>query len=255
MLVDDDLATSRHQGRAGAGRRPWSRSRRSAAPRPRRAPTWPPSPRSAGGSSTRRARWPSPWPPARTRATPQPAFTLPDDLVELGVGIHGERGTGRVALRPPPTTWSTSWSDRSSTTWRWTGPTPVIAIVNGLGGTHPLELSVVARRVHHAPRRPRHRRRPQPRRLVRHLAGHAGGLGDPRPRRRRAAAAVGRPRPYARPDLVRSPMTTDARPPSPPDGRLRPRLVRARSARPSRARRRGSPTSTGRPATATSAPT
>ena len=26
----------------------------------------------------------------------EPAFELPDDLVEFGVGIHGERGTGRI---------------------------------------------------------------------------------------------------------------------------------------------------------------
>jgi dihydroxyacetone kinase-like protein len=77
----------------------------------------------------------------------EPAFVLPDDLVELGVGIHGERGTGRVPFAPA-----------DDLVDQLVGPLvddlgldasePVVAIVNGLGGTYPLELSVVARRVH-----------------------------------------------------------------------------------------------------------
>ena len=77
----------------------------------------------------------------------EPAFTLPDDLVELGVGIHGERGTGRVPF-----------GRADDLVDQLVGPLvddlaldgaePVLAIVNGLGGTSPLQLSVVARRVH-----------------------------------------------------------------------------------------------------------
>jgi phosphoenolpyruvate---glycerone phosphotransferase subunit DhaK len=78
----------------------------------------------------------------------EPAFELPDDAVELGVGIHGERGTGRIAfgvaddlvdqlVDPLVADLGLGRSD------------PVIALVNGLGGTYPLQLSVAARRVHH----------------------------------------------------------------------------------------------------------
>ncbi|MEV0869144.1 dihydroxyacetone kinase subunit DhaK [Brachybacterium paraconglomeratum] len=78
----------------------------------------------------------------------EPQFTLGDDEVELGVGIHGER-----AARHVPFTTADGLTDllldplleelgleRGS---------EVIAIVNGLGGTYPLELNLVARRLHH----------------------------------------------------------------------------------------------------------
>lgn len=77
----------------------------------------------------------------------QAAFELGDDEVELGVGIHGERGTGRigfasadelVARLVEPVLEAVAPARGSS----------VIAIVNGLGGAHPLELSVAARATH-----------------------------------------------------------------------------------------------------------
>lgn len=78
-----------------------------------------------------------------------PAFTLHDDEVELGVGIHGERGTGRVpfaeadaltALLVDPLVEELGLTRGSS----------VIAIVNGLGGTYPMELNIAARAMHHS---------------------------------------------------------------------------------------------------------
>lgn len=77
----------------------------------------------------------------------EPAFTLGADEVELGVGIHGERGTGRVgsaeadaltALLVDPLIAELGLSAGSS----------VIAIINGLGGTYPLELNIAARALH-----------------------------------------------------------------------------------------------------------
>jgi dihydroxyacetone kinase-like protein len=76
-------------------------------------------------------------------------FELPEDLVEFGVGIHGERGTARIPfatanelvdqlVEPLVAELSLTASD------------PVIAIVNGLGGTYPLQLFVAARRLHDA---------------------------------------------------------------------------------------------------------
>lgn len=75
------------------------------------------------------------------------AFSLEPDEVEFGVGIHGERGTSRVP-----------YADADTLTEQLVEPLvaaigvqpgdQVIAIVNGLGGTYPLELSIVARRMH-----------------------------------------------------------------------------------------------------------
>lgn len=80
---------------------------------------------------------------------PEPAFELPDDEVEFGVGIHGERGRGRIP-----------YGTADELVDRLTEPLvgelgigsgdPVIAIVNGLGGMYPLQLFVAARRVHQA---------------------------------------------------------------------------------------------------------
>ncbi|MEZ2389697.1 dihydroxyacetone kinase subunit DhaK [bacterium RCC_150] len=77
----------------------------------------------------------------------EPAFTLRPDEVELGVGIHGERGTARVpfaaadeltALLVDPLVAELGLGHGSA----------VIAIVNGLGGTYPLELHIAARAMH-----------------------------------------------------------------------------------------------------------
>jgi dihydroxyacetone kinase-like protein len=76
-----------------------------------------------------------------------PAFDLPDDLVEFGVGIHGERGVSRIPFAPA-----------DELVGRLTEPLvtelalrrgeAVIAIVNGLGAMYPLQLSLAARQLH-----------------------------------------------------------------------------------------------------------
>jgi phosphoenolpyruvate---glycerone phosphotransferase subunit DhaK len=76
----------------------------------------------------------------------RPSFDLGDGEIELGVGIHGERGVARQAVaparelalllaRPVAETLGLERGDR------------VLAIVNGLGSTTPLELNVVFREV------------------------------------------------------------------------------------------------------------
>lgn len=71
-----------------------------------------------------------------------PSFDLADDEIELGVGIHGERGTARVTtmtatdvtaalLEPLLEALSVAPGDE------------VLLVVNGLGATHPLELHIV----------------------------------------------------------------------------------------------------------------
>ncbi len=78
----------------------------------------------------------------------EPQFELPDDAVELGVGIHGERGIDRVP-----------YTDADGLTEMLVDPLlnhlelrrgeDVLAIVNGLGSAYPMELQVAARAMHH----------------------------------------------------------------------------------------------------------
>ena len=77
-----------------------------------------------------------------------PAFELPDDLVELGVGIHGERGTGRIPFGTADELVD-SLVDPLVADLGLDGSDPVVMIVNGLGGMYGLQLSIAARRVHH----------------------------------------------------------------------------------------------------------
>jgi dihydroxyacetone kinase-like protein len=72
----------------------------------------------------------------------QPSFDLGEDEVELGIGIHGERGVERrpfasagelALLLVEPVADALELEQGDS----------VLAIVNGLGSTHPLELNVV----------------------------------------------------------------------------------------------------------------
>jgi phosphoenolpyruvate---glycerone phosphotransferase subunit DhaK len=72
----------------------------------------------------------------------KPTFDLPDDEMEIGIGIHGEPGRERVKLAPA-----------AEIVERLTNPIledlpfengdQVLAFVNGMGGTPPLELYVV----------------------------------------------------------------------------------------------------------------
>ena len=78
----------------------------------------------------------------------RPQFDLEDDEIELGVGIHGERAAKRAAF-----------TDANGLTDLLLEPLlaeldlhrgdEVLAIVNGLGSTYPLELQLVARALHH----------------------------------------------------------------------------------------------------------
>ena len=77
----------------------------------------------------------------------RPAFDLSDDEVEFGVGIHGERGTGRVSCASADELTEQLVSPLVADLQLDRGAA-VIAIVNGLGGASPLELNIVARHVH-----------------------------------------------------------------------------------------------------------
>ncbi|WZB64535.1 dihydroxyacetone kinase subunit DhaK [Achromobacter xylosoxidans] len=70
-------------------------------------------------------------------------FTLADNEIELGLGIHGEKGVERSAMLPP-TNWPRPCWITSSRTWPAAGAR-VALLVNGLGATPQMELDVVMR--------------------------------------------------------------------------------------------------------------
>jgi dihydroxyacetone kinase len=78
-------------------------------------------------------------------AAGRPGFTLEDDAAELGLGIHGEQGVRRVPMQPADAfveTLLTSVLEDLAIT----SGARVALLVNGLGGTPAMELSIVARR-------------------------------------------------------------------------------------------------------------
>lgn len=74
----------------------------------------------------------------------RPSFSLEENEVELGLGIHGEKGVQRVPMQDADalvaTILSTILDDRG-----WPANERVALLVNGLGGTPAMELAVVAR--------------------------------------------------------------------------------------------------------------
>jgi dihydroxyacetone kinase-like protein len=72
----------------------------------------------------------------------RPSFDLAPGELELGVGIHGERGVGR---RPhaPAAELAQALLDPVAGALGLTSGSRVLVIVNGLGATHGLELHVM----------------------------------------------------------------------------------------------------------------
>ena len=77
-------------------------------------------------------------------AAGRPGFELGPDEIELGLGIHGEAGVERAAMMPADALverlLSSILSDR-----KLAAGDRVALLVNGLGGTTPMELAIVAR--------------------------------------------------------------------------------------------------------------
>ncbi|ATB45047.1 dihydroxyacetone kinase family protein [Corallococcus macrosporus] len=82
--------------------------------------------------------------PCTVPAAGKPGFTLGEDEIELGLGIHGEQGVRRAPMQPADrlvdTLLTTIVEDR-----RISSGDRVVLMVNGLGGTPPMELAIVAR--------------------------------------------------------------------------------------------------------------
>jgi dihydroxyacetone kinase len=83
--------------------------------------------------------------PCTVPAAGRPGFSLGAEEIELGLGIHGEQGVRRVPLQPADalvdTLLETILEDR-----RIGSGDRVALLVNGLGGTPPMELAIVTRR-------------------------------------------------------------------------------------------------------------
>lgn len=75
------------------------------------------------------------------------AFELAPNEVEFGVGIHGERGISRIPFASADELVEQLVIPLAENLGLKRGQS-VVAIVNGLGGAYPLELSIIARQLH-----------------------------------------------------------------------------------------------------------
>lgn len=80
--------------------------------------------------------------PCTLPGSASPSFDLPEDEIELGIGIHGERGTSRVPTISARDIVAELAGAVVASLALERGDT-VLAFVNGLGGTHPLELHLL----------------------------------------------------------------------------------------------------------------
>ncbi len=74
------------------------------------------------------------------------SYSLGDDEIELGLGIHGEKGALRTKAMPADALVDTV-VERILVDASVSAATPVVVLVNGLGGTPAMELAIVMRRV------------------------------------------------------------------------------------------------------------
>ena len=77
-------------------------------------------------------------------AAGKPGFVLGDNEIELGLGIHGEQGVRRIAAQPVDIL-VRMILDTIIEDMRLSPKERVALLVNGLGGTPPMELAIAAR--------------------------------------------------------------------------------------------------------------
>ena len=78
----------------------------------------------------------------------KPTFSLADDEMEIGIGIHGEPGIRRGQLLPADEI-AADIVERLVKDFGFHGGEEVSVLVNGLGATPPEELYIIYRKVHH----------------------------------------------------------------------------------------------------------
>ena len=134
--------------------------------------------------------------PCVTPGSGEPSFELGEDEMEIGIGIHGEPGRYREPIGS-----AAEIVERLATAivedLPFESGDKVLAFVNGMGGTPLIELYIVYRELNKLLQRPRHHDRAAADRRLHHLAGDGGLLDHVAQARRRADAAVGRPRGHA----------------------------------------------------------
>ena len=142
---------------------------------------------------------------ALTACTPpakgSPLFELGDDEIEMGVGIHGEPGRRRAAMKPANDIVDELLEAVVSDLPYESGDR-VALMINGLGGTPISELYLLYGRAHQQLVDRGHHGRPQLCRRVLHVAGHGGRVADPGQAGRRDRAAAGRAGRDRHPDLL-----------------------------------------------------
>jgi dihydroxyacetone kinase len=85
--------------------------------------------------------------PTMLPTTGRPTFTLGDEEMEIGIGIHGEPGVRRGALESADNI-ADSLLTAITAELELTSGARVAVLVNGLGATSPEELYILNRRVH-----------------------------------------------------------------------------------------------------------
>ena len=96
--------------------------------------------------------------------------------MEIGIGIHGEPGRTRMPLKSAQEI-TGLLANAVLDDLPFKQGDAVLAFVNGMGGTPLIELYIVYQELAKICAGARHPHRPQPGRLVHHLAGY-GGLFD-----------------------------------------------------------------------------
>lgn len=83
--------------------------------------------------------------PCTVPAAGKPGFSLGEDEIELGLGIHGEPGIRRVPIEPADALVGRLLEVILAARSASGAGNRVALLVNGLGGTTPMELAIVAR--------------------------------------------------------------------------------------------------------------
>ena len=83
--------------------------------------------------------------PCTVPAAGEPTFSLGEDEMEIGMGLHGEPGVSRRPLEPADAV-ATELTTRAADDLGVSAGDRVVVLVNGLGATPPMELYIVARK-------------------------------------------------------------------------------------------------------------
>ncbi len=122
----------------------------------------------------------------------KPTFDLPEDEIEVGVGIHGEPGRHREPLVGASEI-ARQLVDPVLADHDFTAG-PTIALLNGMGGTPLIELYLMYGEVARPARECRCRGRPVPGGQLHHLPRHGRRLADPARPPTRRCCGCGTPR-------------------------------------------------------------